>query len=70
MSDAVTSALKIDQNRRASHEMLADIKSWFQSLTTREQQVMSLITVGLLNKQCSGDIGIRKVTFKSTAVRC
>lgn len=64
MLDAVTSALKVDRKRRASHGMLTDIVSRFQSLTAREQQVMSLVTKGLLNKQVAGDLGLSEVTVK------
>lgn len=64
MLDAVASALKVDRKRRASFEVLADIEAKFQSLTLREQQVMSLVTKGLLNKQVAGDLGISEVTVK------
>lgn len=64
MLDAVASALKVDRKRRASQEMLTDIESKFQSLTSREQQVMLLVTAGLLNKQVAGDLGISEVTVK------
>ncbi|MDH4441456.1 MAG: response regulator transcription factor [Rhizobium sp.] len=64
MLDAVASALKVDRKRRASHELLADIETKFQSLTMREQQVMLLVTKGLLNKQVAGDLGISEVTVK------
>lgn len=64
MLDAVASALKVDRKRRASTELFADIEGRFQSLTTREQQVMLLVTQGLLNKQVAGDLGISEVTVK------
>lgn len=64
MLDAVASALKVDRKRRASHEMLADIETKFHSLTIREQQVMMMVTKGLLNKQVAGDLGISEVTVK------
>lgn len=64
MLDAVASALKVDRKRRANHLLLVELESRFQSLTTREQQVMSLVTKGLLNKQVAGDLGISEVTVK------
>lgn len=64
MLDAVASALRVDRKRRASTELLADIEGRFRSLTTREQQVMLMVTKGLLNKQVAGDLGIGEVTVK------
>lgn len=64
MLDAVASALKLDRKRRASHEGLADLEERFQSLSSREQQVMLLVTKGLLNKQIAGDLGISEITVK------
>jgi FixJ family two-component response regulator len=64
MLDAVASALKVDRKRRASLELLGDIDAKFQSLTMREQQVMLMVTKGLLNKQVAGDLGISEVTVK------
>ncbi|WP_246663195.1 response regulator transcription factor [Rhizobium sp. WL3] len=64
MLDAVAAALKVDRKRRASHQLLVDIESRYQSLTSREQQVMALVTKGLLNKQVAGDLGISEVTVK------
>lgn len=64
MLDAVASALKIDRDRRATQEVLADVEIRYQSLTAREQQVMSMVTKGLLNKQVAGELGISEVTVK------
>jgi len=64
MLDAVAAALKVDRKRRANTELFADIEGRFQSLTTREQQVMLMVTQGLLNKQVAGDLGISEVTVK------
>jgi FixJ family two-component response regulator len=33
-------------------------------LTPREQEVMGLVTGGLMNKQIAGDIGVSEVTVK------
>jgi FixJ family two-component response regulator len=34
------------------------------TLSVREQQVMHLVTVGKLNKQVAGDLGISEITVK------
>jgi FixJ family two-component response regulator len=64
MLDAVTSALKVDRVRRAVQETLADVEIKYKSLTAREQQVMSMVAKGLLNKQIAGELGISEVTVK------
>ena len=64
MLDAVAAALKLDRARRANQEAFASIEERYQSLTLREQQVMLLVTRGLLNKQVAGDLGLSEVTVK------
>jgi FixJ family two-component response regulator len=62
--DAVALALDRDRKRRGEEKAVADLKALFDSLTRREQQVMALITDGLMNKQVAGKIGISEITVK------
>jgi FixJ family two-component response regulator len=62
--DAVALALDRDRKRRGEENAVADLKALFNSLTRREQQVMALITDGLMNKQVAGKIGISEITVK------
>jgi FixJ family two-component response regulator len=62
--DAVALALDRDRKRRGEENAAADLKALFNSLTRREQQVMALITDGLMNKQVAGKIGISEITVK------
>jgi FixJ family two-component response regulator len=62
--DAVALALDRDRKRRGEENAMADLKGLFNSLTQREQQVMALITDGLMNKQVAGKIGISEITVK------
>jgi FixJ family two-component response regulator len=64
MLDAIASALKVDSKRRANQEQWVDIEKRFETLTSREQQVMLMVTRGLLNKLVAGDLGISEVTVK------
>lgn len=64
MLDAVASALKHDRARRAGQGQIADIQARFETLSAREQQVMLMVTKGLLNKQVAGDLGISEITVK------
>jgi FixJ family two-component response regulator len=41
------------------------LRNCYDSLTHREQQVMSLVVSGLLNKQVGGELGISEITVKA-----
>jgi FixJ family two-component response regulator len=43
---------------------LSQIQERFATLSTRQQQVMLLVTAGKLNKQVAGDLGISEITTK------
>jgi FixJ family two-component response regulator len=62
--DAVQQALEHDRKRREHDSGLAKLKSAFESLTPREQEVMGLVTAGLMNKQVAGEIGVSEITAK------
>jgi len=62
--DVVGAALDRDRRRRKSEEQIQDLRSRFDALSGREQEVMSLVAVGLMNKQVAAEIGIVEVTVK------
>lgn len=62
--DAVHHALQLDRARRAAELRVNTLRLRFDQLTPREQEVMSLATAGLLNKQVAGVIGITEATVK------
>lgn len=64
MIDAVTAALAKDGKRRELARDVAQVKARFDALTPREQQVMTLVTAGLLNKQVAGELGLQEITVK------
>jgi FixJ family two-component response regulator len=64
MLDAVQQALERDRDRRQRNSGLAKLKSNFDTLTPREQEVMGLVTAGLMNKQVAGQIGVSEITAK------
>jgi FixJ family two-component response regulator len=64
MVDAVTAAIERDRNRRNEAKLLSDLKARFATLTAREQEVMALVTTGLMNKQIAAEIGIAEITVK------
>jgi FixJ family two-component response regulator len=62
--DAVTRALDRDRKRRKVEEDTRDLRARYLTLTVREQQVMALVTEGLLNKQIASKLEISQVTAK------
>ena len=64
MLDAVLAAIERDRQQRAVDRDISKVRERFETLSAREQQVMQLVTVGKLNKQVAGDLGISEVTVK------
>ncbi len=64
MLDAVQLGLQQDQVRRESSNATAGLKAKYASLTPREQEVLGLVTTGLMNKQIAGQIGVSEITVK------
>jgi FixJ family two-component response regulator len=62
--DAVKLALEMDEAKRRRREASAVVRARFEALTPREQEVMSLVTAGLLNKQVAAEIGVSEITVK------
>lgn len=62
--DAVAAAIDRDRKRRAADTGAALIRERFATLSRREQEVMSLVTAGKMNKQVAGDLGLSVITVK------
>ena len=62
--DAVRIALDRDRERRERRKRAYDLRTRFGTLSTRERQVMTLVTAGLMNKQVASEIGVSEVTVK------
>ena len=62
--DAVRVALDRDRTRREQETELADIRRRFDSLTSREQEVLSMVMNGMLNKQIAAELGTAESTVK------
>jgi RNA polymerase sigma factor (sigma-70 family) len=62
--DAVRVALEQDRARREQEKEVTDIQQRFDSLTSREQQVISMLVSGMLNKQIAGELGTAESTVK------
>jgi FixJ family two-component response regulator len=62
--DAVAAAIERDRARRATDEGMKTLRTLYESLTTREREVMVRATAGLMNKQIAGELGLSEVTVK------
>jgi FixJ family two-component response regulator len=62
--DAIHQALERDRASREEEAGLADLRSRFESLTEREQEVMALVAKGLMNKEVAADLGVTEITVK------
>jgi FixJ family two-component response regulator len=62
--DAVRAALDRDRHRRQCEEKINDLQRRYDALTQREQQVMSFVVAGLMNKQIGEELGLAEVTVK------
>jgi len=61
---AIQRSIVKDQVERQEREELAVLRSRFETLTPRENQIMRLVVFGLLNKQIAAEIGISEITVK------
>ena len=64
MLDAVQTALENDRKRRQSANGRVQLKTVFDALTSREQEIMGFVAAGLMNKQIAAEIGVSEVTVK------
>jgi FixJ family two-component response regulator len=64
MLDAVQAGLEQDRARRENTSVTVQLRSAYDSLTPREQEIMKFVTDGLMNKQIASEIGVSEVTIK------
>ena len=62
--DAVQIALDDNRRRREREQTVAELQARFESLTSREREVMTLVTMGKMNKQIAVEIGLSEITVK------
>ena len=62
--DAVQLGLSRDRARRENEEALVALRKRFESLSSREREIMIQVARGRLSKQIAGEIGIAEATVK------
>jgi FixJ family two-component response regulator len=63
--DAVRIGLNRDRSRREEEVALQHLKDRSDALTSREREVMALVSDGMLNKQIAGVLGVSEITVKA-----
>ena len=61
---AIQEAIERDRRTRQVHADMRELRERYESLTTREQEVMRQVVSGLLNKQIAGELKITEDTVK------
>jgi FixJ family two-component response regulator len=62
--DAVDAGLMRDRVRRERDKALGELRERFETLSSREREIMFQVTAGRLNKQIAHEIGIAESTVK------
>jgi FixJ family two-component response regulator len=62
--DAVRTGIDRDREQRKQQRVNCELRTRYQSLTPREQEVCVLVMRGLMNKQIAGEMGISLITVK------
>ena len=62
--DSIQEAIKRDQSVRYQEAQMEDLWSRYESLTSRQRQVMEKVASGLLNKQVAAELGLSEITVK------
>jgi FixJ family two-component response regulator len=62
--DAIQQALERDRSARQVRSDVAALRSRYELLTEREQQVLGMVVAGKLNKEIGAELGIAEITVK------
>lgn len=62
--DAIDRGLQRDRLNRSDRAVVAGLRSRFETLTPREQEIMGLVVEGMLNKVAAARLGLSEITVK------
>ena len=64
MLDAVVTAIERDRKRREVEKVVANLNALFETLTSREREILAFVASGLMNKQIAAELGLAEITVK------
>jgi len=64
MLDAVFAALQHDRVRREKQKSHSTLREYFETLSSREREVLAAVSAGYMNKQIAAELGLSEVTVK------
>ena len=62
--DAVVSAIDKDRSRREADKTIAGVQALYDTLSSREREVLAFVASGLMNKQIAAELGLAEITVK------
>jgi FixJ family two-component response regulator len=62
--DAVQRGIELNRRQRKERQSVAQVQARFDALTAREQEVIRFVSIGLMNKQIAGKLGVTEITVK------
>jgi FixJ family two-component response regulator len=62
--DAVVNAIDTDRKRREADKTVAGLQALFETLSSREREVLAFVAAGLMNKQIAAELGLAEITVK------
>jgi FixJ family two-component response regulator len=62
--DAVVTAIERDRKRRELEKTVVNLQSLYDTLSSREREVLAFVASGLMNKQIAAELGLAEITVK------